>query len=159
MAPDGGSDIVSALHEPGSTGKARQIPGQKAAYSDATWRDQKPGQFHHLPELAASDHAVPLSHTLPTPAPVACGIPKLDGKALHALEIASQDGLTLQRNQSTTGVCGITFNGNKGRGAAKPKPYQVRLRAAGKRVARGCFDTAEEAALHRAKLLKYEAHR
>ena len=50
------------------------------------------GQYHHLPELAASELARPLADTLPAPAPA---VSNLSVEAQSALQSAEAEGLTL----------------------------------------------------------------
>ena len=119
------------------------------------------GQYHHLPELAASELAKPLADTLPAPAPA---VSNLSVEAQSALQSAEAEGLTLERNTSATGFCGVVCNANAGKGKIRAKPFQARLYVINSssnkraRVNRGYFGSAEEAALHYAWLLKHESN-
>ena len=116
------------------------------------------GQYYLLPELAASELAKSLTDTLPTPSPA---VSNLSVDAQNALQSAEAEGLTLER--SAAGFCGVMCNPNAGGGKIRAKPFQARLyvidstRSKRARVCRGYFGSAEEAALHYVKLLKYES--
>ena len=60
----------------------------------------------------------------------------------EARQQARAEGLTLRLTESKTGYFGVYLNQ-----PGTPKPYQVQVSRGGKAVARGCFATAEEAAL------------
>ena len=83
-------------------------------------------------------------------------VSSLSVEAQDALQAAEAGGLILERNASITGFRGVV------RIANKAKPFQGRLYridGPGKkraRVTRGSFGSPEEAALHYAKLLKFE---
>ena len=81
----------------------------------------------------------------------------------NALQSAEAEGLTLER--SAAGFCGVMCNPNAGGGKIRAKPFQARLyvidstRSKRARVCRGYFGSAEEAALHYVKLLKFEGNK
>ena len=120
------------------------------------------GQYYPLPELAASELAKSLTDTLPTPSPA---VSNLSVDAQNALQSAEAEGLTLERTASVAGFCGVVFNPNAGGGKTRAKPFQARLyvidsaRNKRARVCRGYFGSAEEAALHYVKLLKFEGNK
>ena len=155
--------IDSQLDEAVRSGKplrfqaARVLPPLRANGTRTTVH----GQYHHLPELAASELAKPLADTLPAPAPA---VSNLSAEAQNALQSAEAAGLTLERNKSATGFCGVVCNANAGKGKIRAKPFQARLYVISSsghkraRVNRGSFGTAEEAALHYAWLLKHESN-
>ena len=125
------------------------------------------GQYCPLPELAASELAVPLTNTLPTPSASVSSL-NVDGlnvDAQHALQTAEAEGLFLERTASVAGYRGVVCNANAGKGRVKAKPFQARLyvidsaRTKRARVNRGSFGSAEEAALHYVKLLKFEGNK
>ena len=120
------------------------------------------GEYYPLPELAASELAKSLTDTLPTPSPA---VSNLSVDAQNALQSAEAEGLTLERTASVAGFCGVVCNPNAGGGKIRAKPFQARLyvidstRSKRARVCRGYFGSAEEAALHYVKLLKYESNK
>lgn len=98
------------------------------------------------------------SITLPMQ-PAAPDHSNLSFPAQRALQAASEEGLFLERNLFASGFRGVTYNSNNGHGNPKAKPFSVRLRLTAnqqKRVSRGSFGTAEEAALHYARLIRDE---
>ena len=68
----------------------------------------------------------------------------------------------MERTASAAGYRGVVCNANAGNGRVKAKPFQARLyvidsaRKKRARVNRGSFGSAEEAALHYVRLLKFE---
>ena len=65
------------------------------------------GQYYLLPELAASELAVPLTNTLPTPS---AAVSSLSVEAQNALRTADAEGLILERTASVAGFCGVVCN-------------------------------------------------
>ena len=113
------------------------------------------GECYELPELAASDLAVPLESTLPLPS-AATDTSCISAAARAALDEAAREGLTLQCANTNTGYSGVVHNAAKGDGKKASKPYRVRVYDvhAKKRTFPSRWSSAEEAALERAKLLR-----
>ena len=100
------------------------------------------------------------SFTLPLQ-PAAPDHSDLSFQAQRALQAALDEGLSLERNMFASGYHGVTYNSNNGHGNLKAKPFTARLRLTDnkrRRVSRGSFATAEEAALHYARLLRDESN-
>ena len=63
--------------------------------------------------------------------------------AEQALLQAEAEGLTLLKADNRSGFKGVSFDS----GSKRTKPYQAQVQRGGRRVALGCFATAEQAAL------------
>ena len=155
VGPSMQGSIDSQLNEAIKSGRPLRFQAAKllAPLVSGGTRTTIHSQYYHLPELAASERAGSLTDTLPTPS---AAVSSLSVEAQNALQAAEAGGLFLERNASITGFRGVV------RIANKAKPFQARLYridGPGKkraRVTRGSFGSPEEAALHYAKLLKFE---
>ena len=155
VGPSMQGSIDSQLNEAIKSGRPLRFQAAKllAPLVSGGTRTTIHSQYYHLPELAASERAGSLTDTLPTPS---AAVSSLSVEAQNALQAAEAGGLFLERNASITGFRGVVHIANKA------KPFQARLYridGPGKkraRVTRGSFGSPEEAALHYAKLLKFE---
>ena len=154
VGPGGRGDISAVVNDAATRGvPLRFVPA--IVKQDGSNRQTIHGEYYELPELAASDLAVPLESTLPLPsAPVDTSC--ISDAARAALDEAAREGLTLLRADTNTGYSGVVYNPTKGAGSKESsKPYRVRVYdvLAQKRTFPSRWSSAEEAALARAKLL------
>ena len=157
IGPSGKGDIKTAVRDAENRGLPLRFTAARVFPPTTTGgtRQTVHGEIYDLPELAASDLAIPLEYTLPLP-PSAYNDSSISNAAQVALNEAVHYGLTLQRAATTTGFSGVIHNADKGGGKESAKPYRVRVCdvSTNKRCFASSWSSAEEAALERAKLLR-----
>ena len=134
----------------GFVGVYNRKPGQRKPYHASLRRD---GGLHNLGYFAtAEEAALAVARFLGAEECAAAAAAQATMTAEEALRLAEAEGLVLLRSsKSATGFTGVSKNTWY---QSRPKPYQVHRWRNGKVQHLGCFATAEEAALKRARVVR-----